>query len=117
MLTRTLVNSKVKRCQHIKADGAQCNLPSVGGRSICHRHGYVRRTVARPSHPDTPLVFVEDIASLQLALNDVMGRLLRGQIDRRDAALILSSLRTLLFAMRTEKKSPTDVTTIVRDYN
>jgi hypothetical protein len=117
MYDLTLAGTKIPRCQHIKADGVQCNLPAVRGRSICHRHQLVRRATDHPSGPNAPLVHVEDAASLQLALNDVIRRLMLGHIDRRDAALIITSLRALLASMRMEQHAPTDPSAILRDHD
>jgi hypothetical protein len=113
----TLYKSKVRRCQHIKADGVQCNLPSVRGRSLCHRHEVIRRTITRPTKIDAPFPHVEDPASLQLAFNDIIQRILRAQISYDDAALVIRSLRGAMAAMRMETKSPTYGPDVIRDYS
>jgi hypothetical protein len=62
------------------------------------------------------MVHVEDTASLKLAFNDIIGRMLRGHINVHEAAIVIRSLRSVLAVMRLESTALPPDPDVVTDY-
>ncbi len=77
------------RCQHIRFNGARCGAPALTGRSLCRLHAHA----LRPKRPDYTLPFVEDAASAQLALNQILRALQDQAWDLKICALMLYDLQ------------------------
>src|SRR5262249_55906591 len=75
------------RCTYLRMDGEQCLAPALRGKSTC-----------RSPHPKNPkdsrLPLIEDAASIQLALNQVLRALQDGHFDLKLGALLLYGLQT-----------------------
>jgi hypothetical protein len=91
----------VPRCQHIKVNGTQCDSPALRQQKFCFFHNRWRETRivinanrARRARPSLDLPILEDANSVQLALMQVLGLLLRNQIDHKTAALAFYGLQT-----------------------
>ena len=88
----------IKRCQHIKVNGMQCGSPALRDTKHCYYH--VRYHWAElDALPDNnewrkPLPTLEDANSIQVALANVMERLIMLGIDHKTAALMLYALQT-----------------------
>lgn len=95
---------EVPVCQHIKANGDQCELAALHGRSYCHFHDEAekrRRASARTTRRlanrtrrtiDIPVL--EDANAVQIALMEGIHALIDQRLDRKDAALLFYALQT-----------------------
>ena len=77
------------RCQHTRFNGARCGAPALTGGSLCRLHQHA----LRPQRPDYRLPFVEDAASAQLALNQILRALQDKVWDLKTCALMLYDLQ------------------------
>jgi len=77
------------RCQHIRMNGARCGSPALTGGSLCRLHQHA----LRPKRTDYRLPFVEDAASAQLALNQILRALQDKAWDLKTCALMLYDLQ------------------------
>jgi len=77
------------RCQHTRFNGARCGAPALTGGSLCRLHQHA----LRPKRPDYRLPFVEDAASAQLALNQILHALQDKAWDLKTCALMLYDLQ------------------------
>ena len=89
----------VKRCEHIKDNGAQCNSPALRDAKFCYFHiqYHCPQMGALPSSGQWRMSAsetVRDAKAIQLALAKVMECLQRGTIDHKAAGQILHALRT-----------------------
>jgi hypothetical protein len=76
------------RCQHTKLNGEPCRCPAIRGQQFCHFHHAVEAT-----NYDFSLPFVEDAASLQIALMQVIRALGTRAMDYKSASLTLYALQ------------------------
>jgi hypothetical protein len=81
-------------CRHLRVSGARCRAIALRGQEFCSYHHSARRPAA-PSrqHAPIPLPLIEDRASIQIALNEIVARIANRSIDRKDAGLILYALQ------------------------
>ncbi|ABF40119.1 hypothetical protein Acid345_1116 [Candidatus Koribacter versatilis Ellin345] len=91
--------SSAKECIHIKADGTTCSAIALRDEDFCYFHvasrDRVRRQrVAAERKLPLQLPVLEDRATVQLAIGDVLNALLCDRIDPRRAALVLYGLQT-----------------------
>ena len=77
------------RCQHTRFNGAHCGAPALTGGALCRLHQHA----LRPKRPDYHLPFVEDAASAQLALNQILRALQDKAWDLKTCALMLYDLQ------------------------
>lgn len=77
------------RCQHTRMNGMRCGSPALTGGSLCRLHQHA----LRPKHPDYRLPFVEDAATAQLALNQILRALQDKAYDLKTCALMLYDLQ------------------------
>jgi hypothetical protein len=101
----TLDNSPVPRCQHVKADGIQCNNPSMKQQRFCYYHLQVERTFRKPTG-SPQIIGVDTVAAIRIALSDVLNRISRGAIDHRDARLMLRGIQNATVLLKHDKRSP-----------
>jgi hypothetical protein len=101
----TLDNSHVPRCQHVKADGIQCNNPALKQQRFCYYHAQVERTRRKPTG-SPQIVGVDTLAAIRIALGDLLNRIARGAIDHRDARLMLRGLQTATVLLKHGSRSP-----------
>ena len=89
--------SEVRRCQYIKADGAQCPSPALRDHNECYfHHNWRERELRRirdlelqpPLVPD-PM----DENALQGALTEILRLMLMDEIDNHRAGLLLYALQ------------------------
>ncbi len=93
--------SAIPRCHHVMLNGKQCGSAALRGQHFCYFHDGLRRRLAAapgpiPGRPHLGLDLppLEDGASVQVALMDVMRALIDDRIDSRKAALLLYGLQT-----------------------
>ncbi len=77
------------RCMHVRANGVRCGSPAMRGDAFCYFHD---RLYNRPSEAEFP--FLEDAASIQMAIMQVLDGLRRGKLDRGVANSLLFGLQT-----------------------
>src|ERR1051326_1092787 len=82
-----------RSCTHIKVTGVRCDSPSLRGESFCYFHQRMMRGVRTPPQARLhPIALIEDEASIQAALMEVINALMRNTIDLKRANLILRAL-------------------------
>jgi hypothetical protein len=87
------VNQATRICTHIKVDGVPCGSPSLRGEVFCYFHQRLIRGVRTPPKSRLhPMAFLEDEASIQVSLMEVVNALVRNTIDFRRGQLILRAL-------------------------
>jgi hypothetical protein len=93
-------------CRHIHTAGNRCGSPSLRGEDFCYYHHTTRRPApkAEPSPDRDPylvpsrvrfiLPSIDDRASIQQAIYEVLRRIAADEIDPRRAGLLLYGLQT-----------------------
>lgn len=86
------------QCRHIRVNGLRCGAVSLRGESLCYYHHSSHRRRHQPPTGDPerehiPVPLIEDRASIQIALNDIIARIATNAIDPRRAGLILYALQ------------------------
>jgi hypothetical protein len=77
------------RCMHLKANGARCGSPALRDNPFCYFHD---RCYNPPYEDEFPVL--EDAASIQVALMQVLSGLRRGKLDPRCANSLFYGLQT-----------------------
>jgi len=91
-------------CRHIKANGLQCQSPSLDGGQWCYFHSRLHQRHERfryiETHTDSllraqhvQLTALEDRESVQVALSVVINALASGQMESRRATALLYGLQ------------------------
>jgi hypothetical protein len=98
-----MVTGKLIRCQHIKANGAQCGSPSLRRRHYCYFHEGMhneRQRIIEQFEQDKSaertfdVPILEDGNSIQIALMKIIQLLGAGRIDRKSATVMIYALQT-----------------------
>jgi len=77
------------RCMHVRANGIRCGSPAMRENAFCYFHDHLYNRPADESFP-----FLEDAASIQMAIMQVLDGLRRGKLDRGVANSLLFGLQT-----------------------
>ncbi len=101
----------VQLCQHWMDNSTRCGSPAMRGTRYCYSHHLAQARGARKNaerarqrwFESAPL---EDAASVQRALTQVMTRLLSGNIAHKQAGQILYRLQTASVNLRTAGLGP-----------
>jgi hypothetical protein len=101
----------VPLCQHWMDNATRCGSPAMRGTRYCYSHHLAQARGARKNaerarqrlFESAPL---EDAASVQRALTQVMTRLLSGNIAHKQAGQILYRLQTASVNLRTAGLGP-----------
>lgn len=104
----------VPLCQHWKDDTTRCGSPTMRGTRYCYHHHLAQARSARKTaesvrqrwFESAPL---EDAASVQRALTQVITRLLSGNIPHKRAGQILYRLQTASVNLRDRRTPPRDL--------
>ena len=114
--------SNAPRCQHLKVDGTQCGSPALRRNRFCFFHKRfqeerisVSRDRVRRGRATLILPVLEDANSIQVSLMQIMRLLAAGQIDARNAGLLLYALQTASFNLRYVRFEPLDIQHVVID--
>ena len=92
-VARQQQSQSTRTCTHIKVTGVRCGSPSLRGEQFCYFHQRMYRGVRTPPQARLhPIAMIEDEASVQAALMEVMNALMRNTIDLKRATLILRAL-------------------------
>ncbi len=114
-----LYPESVARCQHIRVNGTQCGSPALRESKFCYYH-------IRYHWPELQLLednqewikripTLEDANSIQVALADVMSRLMTEEVDHKTAALLLYALQTASMNLKRTTLEPELPTQVVID--
>ena len=76
------------RCVHTCSTGLPCTQPALRGRRFCRFHDPISARNRRFVLP-----IIEDGASLQVAIAEIVHALVAGQMDRRSAEVAMQGLR------------------------
>jgi hypothetical protein len=103
--------AKVPLCQHWMDNATRCGSPAMRGTRLCYSHHRaqvrgVRKTAERARQRWFESVALEDAASVQRALRQVMTRLLSDDIGHQKAGQILYTLQTATIHLRAAKPDP-----------
>ena len=94
------------RCQHIKVNGTQCGSPALRRNRFCYFHKLhheervelhldrLKDARARRRKLSITLPVLEDANSIQVTLMQIMRLIITGQIDGKNAGLLLYALQT-----------------------
>ena len=77
------------RCMHVRTNGVRCGSPAMRENAFCYFHD---RLYNRPYEESFP--FLEDAASIQMAIMQVLDGLRRGKLEARVANSLLFGLQT-----------------------
>ena len=96
-------------CQHQMNTAALCGCPAMRGQRYCYSHQRKREQGARKIAERARQSWFEsvplnDVKSVQRALQQVMNRLLSGEVDHKQAGQILYKLQTASMNLRTAGK-------------
>ena len=112
----------IPRCQHIKVNGTQCGSPALRRHRLCYFHKSWQQTRivlganrARRAPAVFDLPMLEDANSIQVALMQVMRLIFSGQIDAKNAGLLLYALQTASTNLARTNFEPTIKTRVVID--
>src|SRR5579872_7343672 len=95
-----------RSCTHIKVTGVRCDSPSLHGEQFCYFHQRMMRGVRTPPQARLhPIALIEDEASIQAALMEVINALMRNTIELKRANLILRALHIAVKNVRYAKFS------------
>jgi len=118
----SLYPHNIPRCQHIKVNGTQCGSPALRRNRLCYFHKSWQQTRivlganrARRARAVFDLPMLEDANSIQVALMQVMRLILSGQIDAKNAGLLLYALQTASTNLSRTNFEPTIKTRVVID--
>jgi len=118
----SLYPHSIPRCQHIKVNGTQCGSPALRRHRLCYFHKSWQQTRivlnadrARRARAVFDLPMLEDANSIQVALMQVMRLILSGQIDAKNAGLLLYALQTASSNLARTNFEPTIKTRVVID--
>ena len=84
-----------KLCRHIKTNGQRCKSPALSESAYCYFHARVH-TMAKAKNSiwdDVNLPMLEDAASIQVAISQIMAGCLSSRLDARHTGLLLYALQ------------------------
>ncbi len=80
-------------CKHVKLDGNGCAQPALRNKEFCRFHSTVYDPAVMPGQPLYRPPALEDSASVQVVIMQVVRELMRQPIDKSNAGLILYGLQ------------------------
>lgn len=118
---------KPRQCEHIKVNGEFCGSPALRGRNYCYYHlTYIgRRMRAQRAHANAAdastvaleLPPLEDAASIQMSLMQVIDAILHNRLDTKRAGLVLYALQTASANLARADFSQTQGATVAGGYD
>lgn len=97
------INQNIRLCTHIKVNGIRCGSPALREEVFCYFHQRMIRGVPTPAKSRIhPIAILEDEASIQASLMEIINALVRNHIDVGRARLIL---RALYIAARNSRRA------------
>jgi len=80
-------------CRHVKLDGTPCMQPARRGKEFCRFHQIMYEPAVVPGQPLYRPPILEDSASVQIVIMQVIRELMRQPIDKHNGGLILYGLQ------------------------
>jgi hypothetical protein len=82
-------------CRHIKTNGQRCQSPALLGSAYCYFHSRVHTLAKEKSvaWDDIKFPLLEDSASIQVAISQIMSAFLSSRLDARHTGLLLYALQ------------------------
>ena len=80
-------------CRHVKLDGSGCAQPARRGKEFCRFHNTLYEPAVMPGQPLYRPPILEDTASVQVVIMQVIRELMRQPVDKSNAGLILYGLQ------------------------
>ncbi len=80
-------------CKHVKLDGTPCAQPARRGKEFCRFHQIMYEPAVVPGQPLYRPPILEDSASVQIVIMQVIRELMRQPIDKHNGGLILYGLQ------------------------
>jgi len=97
------ITQNIRLCTHIKVNGTRCGSPALREEVFCYFHQRMIRGVPMPAKSHIhPIAILEDEASIQASLMEIINALVRNHIDVGRARLIL---RALYIAARNSRRA------------
>jgi hypothetical protein len=81
------------QCKHVKLDGTGCAQPALRRKEFCRFHYALYEPAVFPGQPLYRPPILEDTASVQIVIMQVIRELMRQPIDKSNAGLILYGLQ------------------------
>jgi hypothetical protein len=104
MADHTAPQSRRFQCRHIHAAGHRCGSPCLRGEHFCYYHHTSRRPTQFLGQVPDEAVFnmpsLEDRASIQLALADILARVAANSLDSKRAGLLLYGIKLASYNLR-----------------
>jgi hypothetical protein len=92
--TETIDPKRRYLCRHVFTEGHRCGSPALRGQSLCYNHNRSRREAGISGKSGTfPMPRIDDRASIQLALYEVLSRLAGGDIEYKRGSILLYGLQ------------------------
>jgi hypothetical protein len=101
------LNQNPRICTHIKVNGVRCGSPALREEVFCYFHQRMIRGVRTPAHSRIhPIALIENEASIQASLIEIINAVVRNHIDIARARVILRALHIAVRNGRHGKFNP-----------
>ena len=81
-------------CRHVFTEGHRCGSPALRGQSLCYYHGRTRREAGISGNTHCfAMPRIDDRATIQLALYEVLSRVAGGDIEYKRGSVLLYGLQ------------------------
>ncbi|MGD0940049.1 MAG: hypothetical protein ABR905_10080 [Terracidiphilus sp.] len=82
-------------CRHIKTNGLRCQSPALRESAYCYFHSHIHTMAKAKSSTwdDVKLPLLEDSASIQIAISEIVAASLSNRLDARRTGLLLYALQ------------------------
>ena len=109
-------------CRHIFTEGHRCGSPALRGQSLCYYHGRTRREAGTSGNSHCfSMPRIDDRATIQLALYEVLSRVAGGDIEYKRGSVLLYGLQiasaNLPRHAQTKAEQPPQVEEVTTDYH
>ena len=92
--------NQAPRCSHVKDNGDPCRAPAKGGEVLCVFHARAAKTEEGPT---LKVEVLENPEGVQIAVKQIMERVVGKSIDQRDAALLLRAVQIVGSTFKSNK--------------
>jgi hypothetical protein len=108
-------------CRHVYTDGHRCGSPALRGQNLCYYHLRSRRESPCANRGGSfSMPRIDDRASVQLALFEILSRIAGGDIDHKRGSILLYGLQIASSNLSRQEKNladhPPQVEEITADY-
>src|SRR4051812_34243684 len=96
-----------RQCEHIRDTGLRCMSPSMRDRDFCYYHRRLHDTSVLPGDSAYVMPALESEQAIQLATTHILRAMLKGKMDRRDAATMFAGIRLAQASIRRTEPATT----------